>query len=96
MSGVGAPIGNRNAAKGKEWASAIRRVLARVGDGDVSAGLEKIAMRLVKQASEGNVAAWKEIGDRVDGKVHQSVDLSNPDGSSIFSGIERAIIDSQK
>lgn len=74
---MGAPVGNNNAAKGRKWAKAIEREVARLESGDLEAGLARIARRVVKIADQGDeekaVWAFKEIGDRIDGKPAQSV-----------------------
>ena len=49
MAGPGAPIGNENAAKGKEWRLAIRRALAHKY-GSYSDGLLALAGKLVEAA----------------------------------------------
>ena len=69
---AGAPIGNDNAAKGKEWRNAIRRALAHK-HGSVQDGLLAIARQLVDKAEEGDLTALKEIGDREDGKPAQAI-----------------------
>jgi hypothetical protein len=66
---AGAPIGNRNASKSKLWEESIRRaVLA-----DDGKRLRSIAEKLLDLAAEGDIAAMKEIGDRLDGKAVQGV-----------------------
>ena len=75
---AGAPIGNDNAAKGKAWDQAIKRALARSG-GTVDEGLIKVAMMVVNAALDPEatpterIAAWTEIGNRLDGKPHQTL-----------------------
>lgn len=67
----GAPKGNRNAAGSrKDWQDAIRRVL-----GKDRGSLERCAKALVKAAEEGDIAALREIGDRLDGKPKQELDV---------------------
>lgn len=57
--------------------------------------LDKIAAMLVATASEGDVQAAKEIGDRLDGKVPQAVvggsDEDNP--IRVINEIRRSIVD---
>jgi len=65
----GAPLGSRNAAKGKEWFDAIRKVCVQ------RQALEKIAEVVVDAALAGEQWAVQEIGNRFDGKPAQSVDL---------------------
>ena len=79
---AGAPLGNNNAGKNKKWAQAIDKALKQYNDGEVKAGfaLDAIAKKLVKQAIEGDAndfkEAFKEIGDRIDGKAQASLELS--------------------
>lgn len=69
-----APLGNQNAAKAKRWQKALERALARAGAGDVDSGLNPIADSVVAAAMAGDKDAWKELGDRLDGKAIQQVD----------------------
>ena len=77
---AGAPIGNNNSNKSNRlWGDTIRRAIAQ-SDADV---LRKIAEALLTKASEGDMAAIKELGDRIDGKAMQAVELSGRDGEPI-------------
>lgn len=69
---TGAQPGNRNAAKGKEFRQALRRVLARRYN-TVSEGLEKVAELLLDAAEAKEAWAAKEIADRFDGKPAQAI-----------------------
>ena len=78
-----APIGNQNAAKGAEWREAIKRALTRASaklkDNDEIGwrrGLDSVADKFIAAAEDGEPWAMKEIGDRIDGKPAQSVDLT--------------------
>lgn len=91
---MGAPIGNQNAREGRIWRDTLRRALL-AEDGK---NLRKIADALVAKAADGDVAAIKEIGDRVDGKAVQSVELTGADGGPVkvdevrlvpLAGVER-------
>lgn len=79
---AGAPIGNQNAVKGKRWQKALERQLARMGDGDMDRGLDKVAGYVVKAAVDGDKDAWKEIGDRIDGKAVQETQLGGIEGGA--------------
>lgn len=60
------------------WGDAIRRAIKRREEDDPHA-LEKLAERLLDMAmSDGPQAlgALKELGDRLDGKAHQSLDVT--------------------
>lgn len=78
----GAPKGNKNGSKNRKWAQAIDKALKQYNEGDIKAGhaLDSIAKKLVHQAIIGDAAefkeAFKEIGDRIDGKALASVELS--------------------
>ena len=72
---MAAPLGNKNGAKGKTWADALRKALLQYeSDGIVrTTALFAIATRVVEKALEGDTAAIKEIGDRMDGKPAMTV-----------------------
>lgn len=94
---MAAPIGNQNAKKGRMWAKALEREIARLESGDLEAGLARIARRVVRIADEGDeekaVWAFKEIGDRMDGKPAQAiVGDSDADPVNVYAKIERAIV----
>ena len=65
----------------KEWRDAIRKAVheLRTVNGDKKAekikAITLLGRRLVTKAMEGDVAALKEIGDRLDGKPVQGVEL---------------------
>lgn len=92
---MSAPRGNQNAAKGKEWADALRLALKTYEDKDkkIKRGhaLRKIADGVVKNALEGDKDSWQEIGNRLDGKPAQA--LVGPDGGPLMvERIERVIV----
>lgn len=70
---AGAPTGNQNAAKGKAWREAIRRAVARKFGGTVDHGLDQLADEFVNAVAGGDLAAFKEFGDRIDGKPAQAL-----------------------
>lgn len=70
---VGAPVGNTNGAKGREWREALRRAMARKAEGDYRRTLDAIALRVVEQALEGDRESWQEIATREDGKPAQAI-----------------------
>lgn len=63
----------KGAARSKEWQNAIRLALAEKGNGDWQKALRKIAAKLLDKAEEGDTAALREIGDRLDGKPAQAI-----------------------
>ncbi len=76
-----APIGNRNAAKAKEFEGAIRKAIAQRSDPDT---LRKIADKVLDMALDGNLFATGMIADRLDGKPTQSTELTGKNGESLF------------
>lgn len=65
------------------WTQAVRRAVKRRIDGveGKPRKLEHLADKLVEAGLAGDIHALKEIGDRVEGKARQSVDLSSKDGT---------------
>lgn len=86
----GAQVGNENSAKGKDWHLAVKRALARRGEGDYRKGLDKIAEKVVQAAVDGDRAAWQDIADRFDGKAKQAVELSENPDAPLFSMLMNA------
>lgn len=64
--------GNLGAAAHQVWRDAIRRA-AMQRDGKQ---LRALADRLIDKALEGDVSALKEIGDRLDGRPAQTIEMS--------------------
>lgn len=85
MAARGAQKGNRNAAKNKDWESALRRVIATfelkddAGVVKVARGeaLRKIAEQCVMQAIAGDKDARAEIANRLDGKPTEHVQVAH-------------------
>ena len=71
MAARGGQPGNRN-AEAKPWAAAIRAALAKRGTAKLDA-LTEIAGKLLDKAADGDTQALKELGDRLDGKAHQTI-----------------------
>ncbi len=74
---MAAPKGNRNAAKGKLWAAAIERALERriPADQRIKA-IDELADKLLALGYDGDLSALQEIGNRLDGKPAQALELS--------------------
>lgn len=71
---MAAPEGNNNSSKDNRlWANTIRRAIVQ-GDGQK---LRAIAEKLIELAASGDIQAIKEIGDRLDGKSQQRVDVEH-------------------
>ena len=71
--------GNTVSADGRRWRQAINKAVSR----DVGSkrnrimALDKLADTLVDAGLAGDIAAIKEIGNRLDGMAHQSVSVDN-------------------
>lgn len=86
---AGAPKGNTNSSKNNRlWSDTIRRELVQ-GDGKK---MRAIAKKLVDMAIAGDMAAIREIGDRIDGKAIQAIEGTGEDGAILFSSITRQIV----
>lgn len=89
MAGVPGRSGKRQDSL---WADALRRAIKRREDSDPQA-LERLADVLLNKAAEGDMAAMKELGDRLDGKPKQRTELSGPDGEQIPVGMKVSFVD---
>lgn len=70
---MAAPAGNTNSKlDNRLWANTIRRAIAQ-GDPE---RLRRIAEKLLDLAADGDLAAMKELGDRLDGKSKETVEHS--------------------
>ncbi len=74
---MGAPIGNQNAAKAKRWAAAIDRALDRRaqqrGLRDAQEALDELATKFLDAVEAGDISAFRELGDRLEGKPAQAI-----------------------
>lgn len=77
--------------KTRPFKDALKKLIDESGvDGD---NLRLIAQALITKASAGDVQAIKEIGDRLDGKVPQSiVGDDDEDPINVLHRIERVIV----
>ncbi len=77
----------KGATTGKEWRDAIRLAVHELRDdpegGAKSKVLRQLARRLVEKALAGDMAALKEIGDRLDGRPAQGLELGGKDGNDL-------------
>lgn len=78
----------------KSWSAALNRAVRRESAGKGSPRwMEVIADRCVAMAAGGDLQAMKEVGDRIDGKPKQAIDIESPEGTMTPKAIERVIID---
>ena len=81
----GAPIGNQNARKeNRLWGETIRRAVAQ----NDSQKLRNLADKLIELAAAGDVSALREVGDRLDGKPAQQVQLSGDADAPLVVRVE--------
>lgn len=81
---MAAPLGNKNAQKGKVFFDALRKAMAE----DDHLRVRKAANKLLDLAAQGEQWAIKELADRLDGKsVSESVYSTNFESSSL-TGIQ--------
>ena len=73
MAGV---KGRSGARLDKPWAEALRMVMNETIDAAGTKQIRRLAEACVLKAIGGDVAAMKEIGDRLDGKAAQSIDAT--------------------
>lgn len=69
----------------KSWRDALQVAVNRIREGgpDQRPFLAQLAEKCVDLALEGDLQAMKEIGDRLDGKAHQSLDVTVDDVRSM-------------
>lgn len=79
----------------KIWSDAVRIAAMREcldDNGKKTKRISRIADNLVRMALDGDMAAIKEIGDRIDGKPAQAI-VGDPDAPITFAKIAREIVD---
>lgn len=79
---AGAPLGNKNGARGAIWREAVIRALDNRSRAKQRAEIDALADKLIDLALDGDLGALKEVGDRLEGKPKQQVDLGNAEGSA--------------
>lgn len=79
MAERGGQPGNQNGVKNRPFVDAIRLALM-ANDGQK---LRAIAVKLTTMAAKGDIAAIREVMDRIDGKPKQQVEMSGPNGGDI-------------
>ena len=77
------PINNRGGRKSdKLWRDALA-VASKREDPNGRVYLARIAEKCVQMAADGDISAIREIGDRLDGKPHQSVTTTRVDARQL-------------
>jgi len=89
MAGKGAPIGNKNAAKGKLIENLLRKISVQEDHTRIAQGLSAI----LDKAAEGDQRAVEFVRDTFDGKPAQAVQLSGDEDNPLaFTEIVRKIV----
>lgn len=65
------------------WKSLVLEAAEEIANGSDEPKKKLMARKLVDLCVDGNIAALKEAGDRIDGKVPQGLEHSGPDGGEI-------------
>ena len=92
---MAAPRKPKGAKSDKEWRGAImlaiKELRAETGNAGKVKALRLLARKLVDKGLDGDIAALKEIGDRLDGRPSQAHEVNGPDGSPITSWTPSAL-----
>ena len=89
---MGAPTGNNNAAKAKVWTAAIERALANRSRLDQKDALDSLAEKLLAKCDEADLRALKELGNRLEGKPGQAIDLGSDPERPVIARLVRQIV----
>ena len=84
---MGAPIGNKNSTKDKRvWGKVVRKLAVQ----EDYKRIHNVAEALFRKAEDGDIAAIKELGDRIDGKSEQTIsgDSEQPITIVVRTGID--------
>ena len=87
---MGRPLGSPN--RDKPFRDALRIEIAALQADDDRRGLRRLARALIERAAKGDVAAIREVADRLDGKVPQAIGGAGdlPPIGVIVTGVRRA------
>jgi len=89
----GAPVGNKNAAKGTWFRDILRKALEEEDRATRKKNIEAVALKLIEVALEGDVAAIREIADRIDGKAKQPITGEDGQPLVLQFTVSRSIFD---
>jgi hypothetical protein len=80
----------RGAWSDKQWRDAIRHAVNEKEKHTGEKRLRLLALRLIENAMGGDTAALKEVGDRLDGKAAQTLDVAVTDERTVIRAPEPA------
>ena len=84
---MGAPLNNKNSTKDKRvWGKVVRKLAVQ----EDYKRIHNVAEALFRKAEDGDIAAIKELGDRIDGKAEQTIsgDSDQPITIVVKTGID--------
>jgi len=81
---------NSGGARVKPFRDALRMELAAAGED--SKALREVAKKLILLAQTGDMAAIKELADRIDGKVATPISGDDENPLNIVAKIERVLV----
>ena len=85
---MGAPVGNKNAAKSRVFSDALRRAIAQ----DDGVRIRQAAETMLDLAAAGEPWAVKEVFDRLEGKAAQALTILGDEDSPLVHEIRRTIV----
>ena len=89
---MGAPVGNQFAAKAKRWSMAIDRALEKRSKVAQVEAMDMLAEKLLALCDEGDLGALKELGDRIEGKPGQAIDIGSDPERPFIQRLVREIV----
>jgi hypothetical protein len=89
---AGAPIGNTNRATQYRIKRTLEAVLEKRSKAEGRDALEKACEAVLDKANEGDIQAFKEIADRLDGKPGQAVTLAGDPDNPLRLGVDVAFV----
>jgi hypothetical protein len=96
----GAPLGNQHARRAKLIRNALKEAFIELepgadysDDAKLQRRLRKYARGLIALAEAGDISAYKEINDRLEGKAVQPLSGDEDSPPLLFQKIERVIVD---
>lgn len=89
---MGAPIGNNNAAKAKQWSAAIQRAIAKRSKVEGQLAIDDLAEKLLLACDKGEIGALRELGDRLEGRPAQALTIGGDAGSPLEHKMEVVLV----
>jgi hypothetical protein len=86
----GRPFGS---TKERPFLNALRMEIARAEDDNDFRSLRRIACKLLRMAAEGDIAAIREVADRLDGRTPIRVAGDSEEPIEVVHRVERVIVD---